>query len=581
MNENYKDLENLGTFFTPYYIANWISQQVLKDFLGLIENDKIRIYDPTVGKGVFLKAFLNNLEKYYEKDPNIFSSLKEIRLEGSDLQQKLVDFTSKLIPSMISEKKNMVNIIPKIIKADGFDKLIKSPDTFNIIIGNPPYIRQEFLSKRFKSHLIKSISIIYPNFEGKLSKQADYYIFFIMAGYFALKKGGALAFIVSTSWMNSKFGEKFRKFLITLPARISFAYSPAERLILDAKINTMVIFIEKNESKDHELFNIHKLEILDRKKIKIISTYQIKRKSLTKISNWETYLFRLQPDFFYIYKLFEKHLIPLNQLAKIKTGIYTGLNDFFYIPINNIKESNQIIPNSKYLSHVIRSPKEIQEWKIDLNFLPYRLFICRKSKEFLKKYDNQTYKYISWGEKQKTRQKQKVKKEIAWPLIPSIRKRNPGWWSFPEIESTKVFLRYIYYQNFLQPYSQTPIYSDRCFHQIYPKTSINPKKISIILNFSITKLMIEINGRNTLGQGALKLETMSARILPILDCIDSKFWDEFSELNYSQLTEIELSAYKSIGIKNPKKIYEQINSIHHQLVETRINKSRNFKKAII
>ena len=54
---------------------------------------------------------------------------------------------------------------------------------------------------------------------------------------------------------------------------------------------------------------------------------------------------------------------------------------------------------------------------------------------------------------------------------------------------------------------------------------LNFKKLSLILNFAITQLFIEINGRNTLGQGALKLETMTARILPILNCINLDFWN--------------------------------------------------------
>jgi len=76
-----------------------------------------------------------------------------------------------------------------------------------------------------------------------------------------------------------------------------------------------------------------------------------------------------------------------------------------------------------------------------------------------------------------------------------------------------------------------------------------------------------------LGQGALKLETMTARILPILNCINLNFWDTIPALNYSDLPNIEMTAYKSLGIINSKETYEKIKSIHHQLVENRIKKS--------
>jgi len=334
----------------------------------------------------------------------------------------------------------------------------------------------------------------------------------------------------------------------------------------------MIMFIQKTNTKP-DYIEVQKLEMSDNGNLKITSSKKIKYKNLDQIPNWETYFFRLQPTFFEIYKQFSEHLIPLNQMAEVKTGIYTGLNDFYYIKKVEVDISKKPHPNSQFLFNVIRSPKKIDNWEITQKDLSHRLFICRKSKEFLKNHDIETLNYILWGEKQSTRLKQKVVTEISWSNVPSVKNRNPGWWSFPDAKPTNIFLRYIYYQNFLQPFSSKPIFSDRCFHQIYPNKEINFKKLSLILNFAITQLFIEINGRNTLGQGALKLETMTARILPILNCINLDFWDTIPALNYSDLPDIEITTYKSLGIINPKETYEKIKSIHHQLVENRIKKS--------
>ncbi|MHA1475494.1 MAG: Eco57I restriction-modification methylase domain-containing protein [Promethearchaeota archaeon] len=570
--KHHPNQQNLGTYFTPAPVADWMSSRVLKMLLTREKIKNIKIYDPTIGEGVFLTAIVNKLDGIYSKEPQTLANLELIELFGSDLQKKYIDFCSNSLSSLISEKSSVNFAVPKIFKADGFVHLLDNPKFFNIILGNPPYIRQEALSKDLKSNLRTSISRIYPDFQEKISKQADYYIYFIMAGFNALKMNGILAFVVSTSWMNSKFGKNFRKFLVNLPARILFAFSPEKRLISDVKINTMIIFIQKKNSKA-DYIEVQKLKMSDNGSLKITSSKKIKYQKLDQISNWETYFFRLPSTFFEIYKQFSKHLIPLNQFAEVKTGIYTGLNDFFYIRKIQDGISEKPHPNSQFLFKVIRSPKKIDKWEINKKDLSHRLFICQKSKEFLKKRDIETLNYILWGEKQTTRLKQKVVTEISWSNVPSVRNRNPGWWSFPDVTPTNVFLRYIYYQNFLQPFSSIPIFSDRCFHQIYPNKGIHFKKLSLILNFAITQLFIEINGRNTLGQGALKLETMSARILPILNCINLDFWDTIPALNYSDLPNVEITVYKSLGIKNPKEIYEQIKSIHHQLVEKRIKKS--------
>ncbi len=570
--KHHPNQQNLGSYFTPAPVADWISSRVLKMLFQRKQIQNIKIYDPTIGEGVFLTAIVNNLDRIYSKEHQTLANLELIELFGSDLQKKYIDFCSNSLSKLISEKSGITYAAPKITKADGFVQLLDNPINYNIILGNPPYIRQEALSKDLKSKLRTSISRIYPDFQEKISKQADYYIYFIMVGFNALKLNGILAFVVSTSWMNSKFGKNFRKFLVNLPARIIFAFSPEKRLISEVKINTMIIFIQKKNTK-LEYIEVQKLEMSDNGSLKINSSKKIRCKKLNNISNWETYFFRLPSTFFEIYKQFSEHLIPLNQLAEVKTGVYTGLNDFFYIKKNKDDNSEKPQPSSQFLFEVIRSPKKIDNWEITQNDLSYWLLICQKSKKYLKKHDIETLNYILWGEKQSTRLKQKVVTKISWPNVPSVKNRNPGWWSFPDAKPTNVFLRYIYYQNFLQPFSSIPIFSDRCFHQIYPNDGIHFKKLSLILNFAITQLFIEINGRNTLGQGALKLETMTARILPILNCINLDFWDRIPTLNYSDLPNIEMTAYKSLGIKNPKEIYKQIKSIHHQLVEKRIKKS--------
>jgi hypothetical protein len=564
--------KKLGTYFTPTPVAEWISSRILEILFESKEIRKIKIYDPTIGEGVFLTAIVNKLDSLYKKEAQILANLELIELFGSDLQEKYRDFCTNSLSNLISEKSGFKFAVPKITKADGFVQLLENPNIYDIILGNPPYIRQEALSKDLKSKLRTSISSIYPDFQEKISKQADYYIYFIMAGFNALKLNGVLAFVVSTSWMNSKFGKNFRKFLINLPAQILFAFSPDKRLIPEVKINTMIFFIQKKNTKA-KYIEVQKLKMSENGNLTISSSKEIKYEKLDKLSNWETYFFRLPSTFFEIYKQFSEHLLPLNQIAEVKTGIYTGLNDFFYLRKNEDDIYEKPQPSSQFLFKIVRSPKQISNWDITKKDLPYRLLICQKSKKFLKKHDIETLNYILWGEKQSTRLKQKVVTKISWPNVPSVKNRNPGWWSFPDVIPTNVFLRYIYYQNFLQPFSSTPIFSDRCFHQIYTNKGINFKKLSLILNFAITKLFIEINGRNTLGQGALKLETMTARILPILNCINLDFWDNFPNLYYSDLPNIEITAYKSLGIKNPKEIYEQIKSIHHQLVENRIKKS--------
>ena len=75
---------------------------------------------------------------------------------------------------------------------------------FDVIVANPPYIRQEWLAPykaywqgRFKSY----------------SGTADIFTYFYELGVELLRDGGRLGFITSGSWVRGNFGGPLRKYL--------------------------------------------------------------------------------------------------------------------------------------------------------------------------------------------------------------------------------------------------------------------------------------------------------------------------------------------------------------------------------
>ena len=75
---------------------------------------------------------------------------------------------------------------------------------FDIILGNPPYVRQEQIKEQkpvFKNH--------YDCFTGT----ADLYVFFYERSIKLLKPQGAFAFITSNKWYRAAYGEKLRTWL--------------------------------------------------------------------------------------------------------------------------------------------------------------------------------------------------------------------------------------------------------------------------------------------------------------------------------------------------------------------------------
>ncbi len=597
--ENISNKHSTGTYFTPNFVADWMVQETIKIFCK-IESIKTRtnlkILDPAVGEGIFLSNFIihsKNLSfnskladnyKFKERTP------LNIELLGIDLNDKFVKQASKKIHKQINELKGTKNISAKIYTSDGLLELKKSKNLFDIIIGNPPYIRQESLSFSLKKELSLFIQEIYPNISKSFSQQADYYLYFILFSLFALKDGGVLSFIVSTSWMNSKFGESFRIFLLHLNYRIKLAHSPKNRLIKDAFVNTIIIFIEKQSIKkntavqelesnnpSNKIFDFYILDIIQdpingKKMLQIKENFSFKRNIISNMLNWESVLLNNHKKSLMILQKLKEFLIPLKKVCNVKTGIYTGLNAFFYF---NSETHYSLKPDDKFLYPIIRSPKKFIHWKIDSSKLSHKVFLCGLNSTELRDSYKNTYDYIKWGSKQKTITKQKVKEGKLWSQVISVKNRKPGWWAINiKHDPTNVFLRYIYYQNYINPISDTPIYSDRCFHHIIPKDASIFKKIWAVLNFNHTRLMIDLYGRSSLGQGALKLETMTAKLLPILDCFNCTTWNLYDDYKFENIPEIEQKIYKELRLPDNEKLYYTISNLHEEMVNSRVKKSQ-------
>ncbi len=108
---------------------------------------------------------------------------------------------------------------------------------FDIILANPPYIRQE---------LIKALKPALKNvYQHLYSGTADLYVFFYLRGLQLLAPGGMLVYISSNKWFRAGYGEKLRAHIAkttTVQTILDFHDLP----VFEA-IAYPMIFIAKNQ----------------------------------------------------------------------------------------------------------------------------------------------------------------------------------------------------------------------------------------------------------------------------------------------------------------------------------------------
>jgi len=124
------------------------------------------------------------------------------------------------------------------VSADFFDVewmfTFSANEGFDLVIGNPPYVRQEKLKE-----LKPALQAAYECYTGT----ADLYVYFFERGFQALKPGGVLSFISSNKYFRAGYGRKLRTFLrdqSTIRRLIDFGDAPVFTAIAYPSIIVLV-----------------------------------------------------------------------------------------------------------------------------------------------------------------------------------------------------------------------------------------------------------------------------------------------------------------------------------------------------
>ncbi len=109
---------------------------------------------------------------------------------------------------------------------------------FDIIMGNPPYIRQESIMA-FKPHFRRA----WPN---TYAGTADMYVFFVELGLGLLRPGGRLTYIIPNKWMRASYGEALRRHLQTQVDVRQLVDFGDQRVFTEATTYPSIISVQKS-----------------------------------------------------------------------------------------------------------------------------------------------------------------------------------------------------------------------------------------------------------------------------------------------------------------------------------------------
>ncbi|EBD1757895.1 class I SAM-dependent DNA methyltransferase, partial [Campylobacter coli] len=307
-----------------------------------------------------MKGFNDKCEKYSKKYGNFLAVDDENLKFFVSANLTLFDFdekeATKEFANLKKEYDNIFNLesnhpfewrfeFPEILDDDGNFK------GFDLIIGNPPYIRQEEL-KELKPHLAKN----YKVYKGT----SDIYTYFYELGFNVLKdRGGVLSYITSNKYTRAGYGEALREFLLKNVKVLEYTDLNGIKVFDSATVDTSILCFEKSKSKDNKFkYLALSNEILKTcaYDIGLYKDYaEFSQNSLSK----ESFTFSDENTSVLKAKI-ERIGTPLKewQGLDIYRGILTGYNEAFII---TTEKRNEILANCKDEAEKERTAKLIRK----------------------------------------------------------------------------------------------------------------------------------------------------------------------------------------------------------------------------
>ena len=512
----------------------------------------LKILDPSCGTGLFLVEMSSLLLSILLANPiyanispeekasiidKIFSQLYGFDIDSNSVKVTkiiLLQFYLQKISKVYSETEltAFINRL-KVSETNFLEGKITPSSKYNIIIGNPPYVRHHGLPTTSIKALRDELDNYYSVFSDllfKWDKKADLYIYFWLKSVTQVFEGGVIALVLSRAWLSSQYTNPLQQVLITsfsldlvleLPfevwesAEIRTHIIVGHRINVNSKPEKTAVIVWKKSLKSLFLFETQEfyqqLKTYNRSGMSL-STKETESYRVTIVSFLNSSIINIKKtfpflrlDYFtmssYLAKLLNEkknQFCLLNDLGKLVMGSTTGANQYFYL--TNKRLEHYKIPR-EYLYLMTKSPKEWKTISSPSKELRYFLHIPKK---LSKNSPRKLLEYIN---------------EIQYDILkrPYFKnKTEDNWYQVPLVQPEILIPNMIFKRSFVV-YNSDKLHIDKQWIGFWANNKEWLFFLLGFLNSTLGILLREIQSTKTLGLGSLKLSLKECRNLLVLN----------------------------------------------------------------
>ena len=513
LKENATQKKLRGGYYTPQKLADYITKVTLKD--------KMKILEPSCGDGSFLRSIKRILN---DKNYNIE------KIDAVEYIEEEADKSEKIIEDI----KNAT-----VINDDFYNFYVNCKDKYNLIIGNPPYIRYQYLTTFQRE---KQSQVLIKN-KMKSNKLINSWVFFLVACIELLEKNGTIAFIIPAEIMQVAYAEDLRKYLSKKLSKINII-SFNELLFEDAEQEVVVLIGRKKDQEKECLISNCLYDNID----DFIKEYNKNNLNYEKIltnDKWTRYYLNENENTVIEEVKKDNRFRRIGDIGLVNVGITTGNNDYFSLDDNYVKKYDL----KKYTKPLIGRSSQThglvfneEDWNKNVNKGVKAYLLTINEDVDIEDMSKGQQEYIKIGEDNEENKGYKCRIRKKWYSVPSI------W-----IPDAFLLRRSNIYPKFVL--NGIDAVSTDTMHRIKIKEQYDNKKILLSYYNSISFAFTELCGRSY-GGGVLEILPKEAEniIIPNIDDMD--------EQNVNRLIGI-----LDENIRNKKDILEAINVMDKEILE--------------
>jgi tRNA1(Val) A37 N6-methylase TrmN6 len=511
-------LKELGAVYTPRKIAKFLVEWAIRS-----PSDKV--LDAAAGKGVFLEESFKRLLALGANESQAISQLYGIEYDSTTYEMLYKNLTKKFgqAPANIYNV-DFFNVVPKRSMLSFMEGKHALP-LVNAIVGNPPYVERQRLRdvNAIRNKVLESY-----NKELWPSRLTDIYGYFLLHSTHFLRPNGRLAFIVSDTWLNMRFGKKIKKYLLN-QLKIKAIIGFEERVFSNVLVRAVLLLLEKGDSRGIEhnqtlfinLKNAAQLSLISGilaesslvKENKKIHMFAIPQKELQPEEAWMIYL--KAPRIYF--KIIQNPLIaPLGELAFSAIGIQTLAKNFYILHDSKLKELGL---EQRFFRKIAVSPRDTPPVIDNANDIKYFILYCNEPKEKLQ--GTRILQYIEEAEKRQVRIRGKSQYVLGYHNLPRLKKaRRKPWYNLKSnlerCDRAPIFIPRRLYERYICVWNKAKVIANENFIRIYPKNPDFVFPLLAVLNSSLTEFIVRMRA-HMYGGGVYDLRPYDITRLPTLN----------------------------------------------------------------